>query len=131
MLIITFTICLYAAFLVFSDVKKLGEHSIRFDYYYTPIVLFFVTLSWVPLYFRWKVLSHSSGIVIPIKNDILIYVAGFALSVTPGKVGELIRTQLLKEKLPLIVAVRKALEGVGHPSSIIELGLVTEGVKMF
>lgn len=98
LLIIIGTICLYATFLVFSDVKKLEEHSINFNLSYTPIILFLVTLSWVPLYVRWKILLRNVGVKISPKDDILVYVSGFALSVTPGKIGELIRTQLLKER---------------------------------
>lgn len=62
------------------------------------MILFLVTLSWIPLYIRWKLLLRNIGITISSKDDILVYVAGFALSITPGKIGELIRTQLLKER---------------------------------
>jgi len=89
---------LYAIFLVFSDVKKLGEYSINFNFSYVPIILIFVTLSWIPLYVRWNLLLRNVGVKVSSRDDVLVYVAGFALSVTPGKVGELIRTQLLKER---------------------------------
>ena len=46
----------------------------------------------------WNILLKNSGIHIPLKENFLIYFAGFALSVSPGKSGELLKSILLKNK---------------------------------
>lgn len=98
LLIITGTILLYALFLIFSDIQKLDNKIIDFDINYIPIILFLVTTSWIPIYVRWHLLLKNTGTKVSLRGNILIYISGFALSITPGKVGELIRTQLLKDK---------------------------------
>ena len=50
------------------------------------------------LFLRWNVLLKNSNIHIPLKENLLIYFAGFALSVSPGKSGELLKSILLKNK---------------------------------
>jgi len=98
LIIITGTILLYALFLIFSDIQKLDNKIIDFDINYVPVILFLVTTSWIPLYARWHLLLKNTDTKISLRGNILIYLSGFALSITPGKVGELIRTQLLKDK---------------------------------
>jgi len=50
------------------------------------------------LFLRWNILLKNSGIHIPLKENFLIYFAGFALSVSPGKSGEILKSILLKNK---------------------------------
>tara|TARA_B110001454_G_scaffold217905_1_gene244367 strand:+ start:870 stop:1658 length:789 start_codon:yes stop_codon:yes gene_type:complete len=50
------------------------------------------------LFLRWNVLLKNSNVHIPLKDNFLIYFAGFALSVSPGKSGELLKSILLKNK---------------------------------
>jgi glycosyltransferase 2 family protein len=92
------SIAFYSIFLFLSDISNLESSSITFKYEYIPIILFFVIISWIPLYLRWRLLCKNLGIKISLRDDFLVYVAGFALSITPAKVGELLRTQILREK---------------------------------
>jgi uncharacterized protein (TIRG00374 family) len=45
---------------------------------------------------RWLLFSRAIGIDVPAPANALIYVAGFALTTTPGKLGEALRLWLLK-----------------------------------
>ena len=98
LIIILGSIAFYSIFLFLSDVSSLESNSITFKYEYVPIILVFVVISWIPLYFRWRLLCKNLGLKISFRIDFLVYVAGFALSITPAKVGELLRTQILREK---------------------------------
>ena len=98
LLIILGSIVFYSIFLFLSDISSLETYSINFKYEYTPIILIFVLISWIPLYLRWRLLCKNLGIHISFRNDFFVYIAGFALSITPAKVGELLRTQILREK---------------------------------
>jgi uncharacterized membrane protein YbhN (UPF0104 family) len=65
---------------------------------------------------RWDVFARQRRVRIPFLRHALYYVAGFALTVTPGKLGELLRLWLMREgegqpygrTLPLLVADRLA-----------------------
>ncbi len=98
LIIIISTIFSYAIFLIFSDIQKLENKIIDFDIGYVPLIVSLVTCAWIPLYLRWNLLLKNSGEHASFKGNLSIYVSGFALSITPGKIGELIRTELLKKK---------------------------------
>ena len=98
LIIILGSIAFYSIFLFLSDISSLESYSITFKYEYVFIILIFVVSSWIPLFLRWRLLCKNSGLNIPFRVDLLVYVAGFALSITPAKIGELLRTQILRDK---------------------------------
>ena len=97
-IVIVATIALYFIFLVFSDLSEVYEHLNKMDISYLPIILLLIPLSWAVLFTRWNLLLKNSNVRVPVKDNLKIYLSGFALSITPGKVGELIKSQLLKTK---------------------------------
>ena len=91
-------IALYAIFLMFSDLQIISEKINNFNHEYLLIILPLIPLSWTILFFRWHFLLKNSGMNAPYKQNFIIFIAGFALGVTPGKVGELFKSQILKNK---------------------------------
>ena len=98
LLIFSLTIAFYAIFLFYSEFSKFESNEIIFKFEYVFLIIPLIVLSWLPIYFRWRLLCKNLEISVPIKTDFLIYLSGFALTITPGKIGELLRTQLLKDK---------------------------------
>ena len=98
LLVIVSIIILYIVFLIVSDFSVIREKIFDFNTDYLPIILLLAPLSWVIIFFRWHLLLKNSNITVPKKENFKIYMAGFAMSVTPGKVGELIKSQFLKSK---------------------------------
>lgn len=47
---------------------------------------------------RWKYYLKKIGVSLGSKLDMLIFFSGFSMIITPGKLGELIKTYLIKEK---------------------------------
>lgn len=104
-------ISLYAGFLILSDLNQIIEkiNTLKFDY--LLIILLLAPCSWLMLFLRWHILLKNSNINLPFKENIKINLAGYALSVTPGKVGELIKAYFMKTNfgipqkntLPLVV----------------------------
>ena len=98
LIIVLISIAFYSIFLFLSDISSLESNSITFKYEYVPLILIFVVISWIPLYFRWRLLCKNLGLEIPFRSDFLVYLAGLALYITPAKLGELLRSQILREK---------------------------------
>ena len=98
LIVIIAIVAFYAIFLIYSDLNlvkdRLGEFKIEF----LPQIIGLVVLGWFIIFYRWILLLRHSDIVIPISQNFCIFMAGFALSIIPGKVGELIKSQLLKTK---------------------------------
>jgi|SaaInlStandDraft_2_1057019.scaffolds.fasta_scaffold12263_2 glycosyltransferase 2 family protein len=97
-LVIIGAISLYAIFLFISDYSIISNKIINFKFEYLPIILIFVTISWLALFGRWILLLKLLKIQIPFRENMKIYFSGFALAITPGKFGEIIKSQLMKDK---------------------------------
>ena len=97
-LIIVGTIILYISFLIVSDLNTIYDKILEMKIEFLPYALFLAPLSWIVVFLRWHLLLKNSGVIIPKKENFKIYMSGFAMSATPGKIGELIKTQMLHSK---------------------------------
>ena len=87
---------LYGVFLFFSDFNIISKQISNFKYEFLPLILLLVSISWTPLLVRWQILLKKNDINIPIKKSFLLFLCGMSMSITPGHVGELIKSQLMK-----------------------------------
>lgn len=60
-----------------------------------PVVMGASFFSYVLRFARWRWLLTRAGSSIPVMTGFMAYLAGFALTATPGKVGELLRIRYL------------------------------------
>jgi len=98
LIVVIAVIGLYAAFLIYSDINTISSKISDFKIEIIPIILLLVTSGWFTIFFRWHLLLRNAKIFIPVKDSFLILTSGFALTIIPGKVGELVKSQLLKTK---------------------------------
>ena len=98
LIVVIVVIGLYAIFLVASDLNTIYDEISDFKIEFIPIILLLVTSGWFVLFLRWHLLLRNAKIFIPVKDSFLILTSGFALTIIPGKVGELVKSQLLKTK---------------------------------
>ena len=96
--IVIITIIIYAIFLFMSDLDKISDKILNFKLEFLPIIIGLVIFSWIISYFRWNILLKNQNIHIPHSLNFQIFLVGGALGITPGKIGELFKSQILKEK---------------------------------
>ena len=87
-----------------SDLKLISEKLQNFQLEYVFIIIPIVTFSFFIRGFRWMLFLKYLKINIGIKNSFGIYFAGMAFGVTPAKVGELIKSQILKNKYSIAIS---------------------------
>lgn len=97
-LLIVVTIIIYVSFLIISDLNVIFDNILEMNIGYLPYILLLAPISWFVVFSRWHILLKNSKILVPKKENFKIYMTGFAMSATPGKIGELIKTQLLHSK---------------------------------
>ncbi len=100
-LVIISAVIIYSIFLFISDGKIIYEKFQSFDLKFIPIILIMVVSGWGILFVRWNLLLKNQSIIIPTRQNFLIYLAGFALAISPLKSGELIKAELLKNKFKI------------------------------
>ena len=98
LIVIITVIGFYAVFAISLDINTIYDEILDFNTEFFPIILLLATSNWFILFFRWHLLLRNAKIFIPVKDSFLILASGFALDIIPGKVGDLIKSQLLKTK---------------------------------
>ena len=135
--ILVAAIGIYAIFLFISDYNVITEKISNFKINYLPLILLLVSASWVPLIIKWHFLLKNCEIDIPLRKSITVFFAGVAFEITPGQIGALIKSQLLKtssniprtKTVPIIVA-EKVYDLIGAILASI-IGIIILGMDFY
>ncbi len=107
-------VAVFAVFSIYADVSKLGDRFRQFAPLALVAALALATGNYVIRFARWHAYLRVVDVRVPVKTSLLVFLSGFAMSVTPGKLGELVKAILLKRAAgaevsrtaPVVVAER-------------------------
>lgn len=103
-----------AALVALGDVRKLADGLAGFHWSAFAAALGLALANYVIRYVRWEMYLRAQHVRVPAGNSALVFGAGLSLSITPGKVGELVKSYLLRElhdvpvtrTAPIVIAER-------------------------
>lgn len=109
-------VTVFAAFSIYADMSELGDRLRGFHWWAMAAALGLAALNYIIRLVRWSLYLSNRGLRIPFRVSALTFFSGFALSITPGKIGELIKSYLLREScqvpmtrtVPIVIAERVA-----------------------
>lgn len=104
----------FIGFSVYADTQRLGDRLADFGWWGLGAALALAALNYLLRWVRWTLYLRRVGADVAPKLNALVFVSGFALSVTPGKLGELVKAYFLKracdipmtQTAPIVVAER-------------------------
>jgi uncharacterized protein (TIRG00374 family) len=75
-----------------GDIRQVSQLILRFDWKIFPIVLLFTLFNYALRFLKWHFYLRQVGVdTIPWQNSLRLFIGGFPLAVTPGKVGEALK----------------------------------------
>ena len=89
-----------SAILLISDAEALADAFRAFDWRLTPIIVALILLNYTLRFVKWQYylrLVEVQGL--SRKDSALIFVSGFTMVMTPGKVGELLKAYLIRTRV--------------------------------
>jgi uncharacterized protein (TIRG00374 family) len=103
-----------AALSALGDVRHLGERLDAFDWRALGVALALALCNYVLRFVRWQQYLARQGVSVPRASSAIVFGAGLSLSITPAKLGELVKSYLLREMhdvpapltAPIVVAER-------------------------
>ena len=136
-LVLVAVVGIYAIFLFISDFSIISEKISNFKTNYLPLILLLVSVSWIPMIVKWHFLLKNCEIDVPLRKSIAVFFAGIAFEITPGQIGSLIKSQLLKtssniprtKTIPIIVA-EKVYDLIGAVLASI-IGIIILGMDFY
>lgn len=107
----------FAGLALYGDLGDPGTFMERvrsYDVRWFLLGLLGATLNYGVRFFRWHVYLRRLGIDVPTRSSFRIFLAGFAMSISPGKLGEVVKSALLAEEFdvpfersaPIVLAER-------------------------
>ena len=99
---------------VYANFNELIAAFGQYNWIMFPLVLLLSLCNYFARYLKWEYYLKVLDIQIDRKNSFLIFLSSFIMSVTPGKIGEVFKSYLLKEhnntpiskSAPIVIAER-------------------------
>ncbi len=113
-------VAVYLTLAVISGLDNLKEALARFDYRLVPAILGLVALSYVVRFVRWAYYLRLLEVRLSPAHNAAIFAAGLSMTISPGKLGEVLKSVFIKDvagapvarTAPAVVAER-ATDGTG------------------
>jgi len=108
-------VALYGAFVLYAGLSQMRESLTRFDWSAFVLALALATTNYGFRFLKWEYYLARLGIrSVPKLDSLLVFLSGFVLTVTPGKVGEVFKSAVLARThdvpaartAPIVVAER-------------------------
>ena len=103
-----------AGVMLVGDIRKVIDRVADFQWWAFGATVGLALANYAIRFFRWQYYLRHQGVHVPAKSSALVFGAGLSLSITPGKLGELVKSYLLHEMhgvpveqtAPIVVAER-------------------------
>ncbi len=120
------------AIALYADLPRMLASLAQFRWEYLPLILGFTTFNYGWRFVKWEYYLKRLQIRLPVGTSLLIFLSGLSMAITPGKVGELLKSYFLKRVTgtplsrtsPIIVAERLT-------DGIAMLGLASMGLVLY
>jgi uncharacterized protein (TIRG00374 family) len=113
-------VAVYLVLAIFSGFDDLRKALDGFNYALVPAILGLVTLSYAGRFFRWLYYLKLLKVSVPVGLNAAIFAAGLSMTISPGKLGEVLKSVFVRQAsgapvartAPAVVAER-ATDGTG------------------
>ncbi len=109
------------ALMIMADFQDVLRAFSRMDLKLLPLILLLAPLNYIFRFIKWNFYLKLAGIYPERRMNRYIFMSGLSMTITPGKLGELLKCYLLKEHINAPVS---------KTSSIVMAERVTDGLSM-
>jgi glycosyltransferase 2 family protein len=86
-----------AAYLMIGDVRDVGDRLGAFGWWAFLAALGLSLANYVIRFLRWQLYLRYQHVTVPLGSSALVFGSGLSLAITPAKLGELVKSYLLRE----------------------------------
>jgi uncharacterized protein (TIRG00374 family) len=88
-------VLLYGAYIAYTGFSAIAESLQSFHWIAFAGAVALATLNYLLRFVRWEIYLKILGIRIPRADSLFVFLSGFVLTITPGKVGEVFKSAVL------------------------------------
>ena len=97
-------ILVYSVLVLYGDAKSIGDSLVKFKWHFFFCALGLALLNYILRFFKWTYYLKCLDIKLPAGESLIVFLSGFTVSITPAKVGEVLKSLLLKESRNISIA---------------------------
>lgn len=102
---LVFGFLVFLALILLGDIRQVGQRVQTFQWSLYPLALLLTLFNYTLRFVKWHYyLGQIGASGLTVRESARLFVAGFPLAVTPGKVGEALKAVWLKQKYQVPVA---------------------------
>ena len=94
---VALAVLVYGGFAVFEGGAEVWAELRSFAWEWLPVLLALSLANYFVRFIRWELYLRMLDIRVPLRSSLGIFLAGLAMTITPGKIGEFLKSYLLKE----------------------------------
>src|SRR5678815_72918 len=108
-------VAVYVGFSIYADVGRVGDALRSFHWQYALYACLLAATNYAIRFARWQFYLRNVRVRnVSLRDSLQVFLAGFALTVTPGKLGEAVKAVLLRashtipmsKTAPIVIAER-------------------------
>jgi len=96
---LVFGVSVIAALMIMADFKNVLQVYYNMDLRFLPLILLLAPLNYFFRFIKWNYYLKLTGIFPDPRMNRYIFLSGLSMTITPGKLGELLKCYLLKEHM--------------------------------
>jgi len=112
---VAFGVAVYVVFSIWVGLRDVGEALRKFNWGWALLACLLAAVNYAIRFLRWQYYLKKIGVTtVRLADSLTVFLAGFALTVTPGKLGEAVKAVLLRSShripmartAPIVIAER-------------------------
>ena len=126
LILLLLTVAAFAGLLVYGDLREVSGLLVDSPTLYFGFVaaLGLAMINYALRYLRWLMYLRALGIRVPLTVSLSVFTAGLALSITPGKAGELLKSVWLSRRAGVPVSTSAPAVVMGRLTDVVSVGLL-------
>lgn len=97
LLSISLAAIIYLAFIIYVDYQKIAESFSKFNWWLIPVLLALSLGNYFTRFLKWQYYLKLIKVSLQKLDSLSIFLSGLVMSITPGKMGELLKSYLIKQ----------------------------------
>ena len=126
LILLLLTVAAFAGLLVYGDLREVSGLLVDSPtlYFGFAAALGLAMINYALRYLRWLMYLRALGIRVPLTVSLSVFTAGLALSITPGKAGELLKSVWLSRRAGVPVSTSAPAVVMERLTDVVSVGLL-------
>lgn len=125
--IILISIAIFVGLTAYGEFRSVSNNLLSFPLHYFLLALMLAITNYLLRYVRWNYYLEILNTKVPAKTSILVFFSGLAMSLTPGKVGELSKVILLRNHAQVPIAITTPVIIMERVTDLLAIALLSLG----